>query len=180
MKYKRHTHLSLLLLACLIGVIGCKASMAREPQPQISQAQGVQVFQGAWFEIAYPTGFTSVPSLPSSTAEGYDSAAFISPDKKVSFYVYAPQWGGEPTDIALDPIEESLVSDKQTEKNGRVVRWLTICAKDGSYCRAYQDTLAQQGSLRTTLGIKYHDEEVRRQYHQDYLNFRDSLVQFAD
>jgi hypothetical protein len=175
-----HACLSLVLVAFLSALSGCRTSGNKESRTPFTSAQSVQVFRGAWFEVAYPASFTPVPSLRSSTGEGYDSIAFESPDGRVSFYIYAPQWGGEPTDIALDPMRESLVSDKKTEKNGRTVRWLTICAKDGSYCRAYQDTIAQQGSLRTTLGIRYRDEKARRQYHQDYLNFRDSLVQFTD
>ena len=169
-----------LLFGFLAVLAGCTASPARNLQSQSSQALAVQVFQGAWFEITYPAGFTPAPSIPGSTAEGYDSVEFISPDGRVSFYVYAPQWGGEPTDIALDPRRESIASEERTAQNGREVHWLTICAKDGSYCRAYQDTTAHQGSVRSILGIKYSDEEARRQYLQDYLNFRNSLEQFAD
>jgi hypothetical protein len=118
--------------------------------------------------------------LASSTAEGYDSAVFTAPDGSVSFYVYAPQWSGEPTDIALDPERETLVADNRAVQNDREIRHLTICAKDGSYCRSYRDTLAQQGSVRTVVGITYRDEEARHRHLQDYLRFRNSLQQFAD
>ena len=98
----------------------------------------------------------------------------------MSFYVYAPQWGGEPTDITLDPQREALFSEKRTAQSDQEIRWSTICAKNGDYCRAYQETMTHQGSIRTTLGIKYRDEEARQHYLQDYLNFRHSLRQFAD
>ncbi len=167
----------LALLAWLAAAVGCTAPQG-PPQPLQDPPQ--KVFQGAWFEISYPAGFTAVPSLASSTAEGYDSAVFTAPDGSVSFYVYAPQWGGEPTDIALDPERETLVADNRAAQNDREIRHLTICAKDGSYCRSYRDTLAQQGSVRTVVGITYRDEEARRRHLQDYLRFRNSLQQFAD
>jgi len=176
-RFNRAASVRLALLGCLAMVIGCTAP---QHPPQGLQDPVGQVFQGAWFKITYPAGFTPAPSLASSTAEGYDSAAFISPDGSVSFYVYAPQWGGEPTDIALDPLRETLVSEKRAVQDDREIQWLTICAKDGGYCRSYQDTRAHQGSVRTILGITYRDEEARRRYLQDYLRFRNSLEQFAD
>ncbi|MFY9942942.1 MAG: hypothetical protein WAK57_12265 [Desulfobacterales bacterium] len=175
--FTRGAAFCLALLACLAAAVGCVAPQ-HPPQPLPEPVQ--EVFQGAWFEITYPAGFTPAPSLASSTAEGVDSAAFISPDGSVSFYVYAPQWGGEPTDIALDPLHETLVSENRAVQNNREIHWLTICAKDGGYCRAYQDTRTQQGSVRTVLGIKYRDEQARQRYLQDYLRFRNSLEQFAD
>ena len=59
-------------------------------------------YKGAWFEIDYPKIFTVKPSIPSSTPDLYDSAYFISPDKKVTFYVFSPQWSGDATDISLN------------------------------------------------------------------------------
>jgi hypothetical protein len=77
-------------------------------RPAASEGE-TRVFEGAWFQVAYPADFVAVPSLPSATAEGYDSAFFRSPDGAVEFYVFAPQWGGQPEDIALDPGREELV-----------------------------------------------------------------------
>jgi hypothetical protein len=176
-RFNHDAALCLALLACLAAAMGCAGSR-RPPQPLQEPPQ--KVFQGAWFEISYPAGFTPVPSLASSTAEGYDSAVFTAPDGSVSFYVYAPQWGGEPADIALDPVRETLVADNRAVQNDREIRRLTICAKDGSYCRSYRDTRDQQGSVRTVVGITYRDEEARRRHLQDYLRFRNSLQQFAD
>lgn len=170
----------LVLVGCLVALIGCTVSSVPNVDSRSSQAPRWLVFHGAWFEITYPADFTPVPSLASSTTAGYDSAEFISPDGSVSFYVYAPQWGGEPTDIVLDTQRESLVSEKRAEQMGREVHWLTICAKDREYCRTYQDTMEKQGAIRTTLGIKYRDEEARSQYRQEYLKFQHSLQQFAD
>jgi hypothetical protein len=176
-RFNRSAALWFALLTWLTAAVGCAAPQG-PPQPLQEPPQ--KVFQGAWFEISYPAGFTPVPSLVSSTADGYDSAVFIAPDDSVSFYVYAPQWGGEPADIALDPVRETLVADSRAVQNDREIRRLTICAKDGSYCRSYRDTRDQQGSVRTVVGITYRDEEARRRHLQDYLRFRNSLQQFAD
>ena len=67
-------------------------------------------YRGARFGVCHPTAFEVVPSLPSSTADGYDSARFVAPDESVSFYVYAPQWGGQATDIEIDTERYSMRS----------------------------------------------------------------------
>jgi len=138
------------------------------------------IFRGAWFDVRYPAGFTPRPSLKSSTAEGYDSAEFFSADGTVSFYVFAPQWGGTAVDIALDPEHEQLVSEQQRQVGDRQLRWFTIEARDGSYLRSYQETVARQGSVTTVVGIKYRSEADRLRYQKAYERFRNSLKLYAD
>ena len=75
-------------------------------------------YKGAWFEIDYPKIFTVKPSIPSSTPDLYDSAYFISPDKKVTFYVFSPQWSGDATDISLNKNTE-VEKDTRTENKIR-------------------------------------------------------------
>ena len=138
------------------------------------------VFSGAWFDVSYPAGFTARPSLKSSTAEGYDSAEFISPDGTVSFYVFAPQWSGTPADIARIPNREQLVTEQKSQVRDREIRWFTIAARDGSYRRSYQETVARQGSVKTIVGIKYRNEKARLRYQKAYEQFRKSLQLYAD
>ena len=138
------------------------------------------LFHGAWFDVRHPAGFTPKPSLESSTADGYDSAEFISADGTVSFYVFAPQWGGTAVDIALDPEHEQLVSEQQRRVGDRQLRWFTIAARDGSYCRSYQETVARQGSVTTVVGIKYRNEADRLRFQKAYERFRTSLKLYAD
>jgi hypothetical protein len=130
--------------------------------------------------VRYPAHFQVRPSLPSRTAEGFDSVEFIAPDGSVSFYVFAPQWGGEPTDIELDPVRERLVAEERRDEDGGHARWFTIAAKDGSYLRSYRETTKEQGSLRTVVGIKYASEAARRRYLPAYEEFRRSLERYAD
>lgn len=159
---------------------GCTRGAGMDAGSQTSPISGYRVFEGAWFEITYPAAFTPVPSLVSRTAEGYDSAEFVSPDERVAFYVFSPQWGGDPVDIAVDPERETLVSERRAEQEGRTIRWFTICATDGAYCRSYQDTSAQEGSLRTVFGIRYQSEDDRLEHLGDYIRFRRSLEAYAD
>lgn len=138
------------------------------------------IFRGAWFDVRYPTDFTARPSLKSSTAEGYDSAEFISPDGTIAFYVFAPQWGGNAADIVLVPEREQLVAEQRRQVRDREIRWFTIAAKDGSYHRSYQETVARQGSIKTIVGIKYRSQETRLRYQNAYELFRKSLKLYAD
>ena len=104
------------------------------------------------FSINYPPGFTARPSPPEGEAE--DSAFFLSPDRKVEFYVFSPMWDGEPNDIKLNPKTEKRISIRTVKKARPVGKdadgkpgmeytrttWVTIRAKNGSYTRSYVDT----------------------------------------
>jgi hypothetical protein len=153
--------------------------MAGAIGPAAAEA-ATRVFEGAWFQVSYPAGFTAVPSLPSTTAQGYDSAFFKSPDGAVEFYVFAPQWGGTPEDIALDPDREELVAERTVESGTRTLTWRTIAAKDGSYERAYQITRETAGPSLSVVGIKYRDAAALSAYRAAYARFKESLEVSAD
>ncbi len=153
---------------------------AGRAEKKTGSPMGVRIFHGAWFEVAYPADFAAKPSLASTTAEGYDSAVFTSPDGAVAFYVFAPQWGGQAADIDLDPQRERLVAEQHLQKADRDLRWFTIEAADGSYRRSYIESVAQQGSVITVVGLKYRNEEARQRYLEEYLQFRNSLKLYAD
>jgi hypothetical protein len=138
-------------------------------------------FTGAWFKIDYPGDFSVLPSLVSRTsASGYDSAFFRSPDGLVEFYVYSPQWGGEPSDVALDPSSEVAAAEKTVHKNGSRTTWLTFAARDRSYTRSLVDTEHSGQNTRLVFGIKYRDQRAYDAYKPAYLQFKASLEQYAD
>ncbi len=138
-------------------------------------------FKGAWFEIWIPTNFKVIPSLKSSSSsDGYESAFFRSPDSKVEFYIFSPQWNGEPSDIAVNTATEKQISTESKPSGNNIITWVTIKANDGHYTRAYQDTKAKDGSTRWVVGIKYSDQNSYNNYKEDYLKFKKSLQQFAD
>lgn len=137
-------------------------------------------YKGAWFEIKYPSNFKVRPSLRSSSAQTYDSAFFSSPDGSVEFYVFSPQWNGEPTDIEMKSPFEVQVSQNTEKRAGRIVRRVTIRARDNSYLRSFEDTEDTTTNTRKVFGIKYRDEATYNRYRQSYLTFKQSLKQFAD
>jgi hypothetical protein len=164
----------LLTAAWLAAGVSIAAELADEG------ADGSRLYQGAWFDVRVPASFTARPSLESRTGVGYDSVELVAPDQSVSFYVFAPQWGGEPRDIALDPEHEVLVAERRQPIPNGEIRWYTIAAKEGGYRRSYRDTVEQQGAVRTVVGIKYRDEAALDRYRQAYEAFWRSLQTYAD
>ncbi len=138
------------------------------------------IYKGAWFEIEYPKNFTVKPSIPSSTPDMFDSVFFISPDKKVKFYVFSPQWSGDATDISLNAKTEIEKDVKTETKNGMKHKWYTYESKDGTKLRSYQETTNEEGTTKLIIGIEYADRDSYKKYKDDYLKFKKSIKQFAD
>lgn len=143
-------------------------------------AQAWRTYAGAWFEIKYPANFQVRPSLPSASGQGHDSAFFSSQDGAVEFYVFSPQWNGEPSDIALRSRWETAVSQTTQRSGSKVIRRATIRARDGSYTRAFEDVEDTTTNTRRVFGIKYLNQAAYNRYRQNYLTFKQSLRQFAD
>ena len=139
-----------------------------------------KVFEGAWFRIDYPPDFEPRPSLKSETGPGYDSAFFRSADGKAEFYVCSPQWGRQPTDIAIDERREKLVAEKSSEGKDRSIRWWTIAAADGSYSRSYESTSQYEGTSYWVFGFRYADDAAYARFLAPYRKFKSTLDQRAD
>ncbi len=149
-------------------------------------------FHGAWFDIDYPAGWkaTAIGRSLSSTT-GSDSARFTSPDGSAEFYVFSPQWNGDPPAIKLDPRREVQVSSRiQTASSGKmrgggylsttVAHWYTARAKDHSYERSWVDVEDNSLHVRHVFGIKYRSQAAQQKYKEQYAHFCKSLVQFGD
>lgn len=153
--------------------------------PTSPQAKAEYIkYEGGWFDIEYPSYFTAIGSIESSNTGYYDSAYFVSPDGNVSFYVYSPQWNGEPTDIALYPEEEKLASETSESftKDGAdiVIRRYTLEALNGSYLRSYEEIENLTYNTIRVIGIEYYSKADYDKHKAEYLHFKDSLVQYAD
>lgn len=170
--------ISILSVIVLAGIVIFTATVVWATKP----ATKWKSYTGAWFKISYPPGFRVRPSLKSLTTDGYDSAFFKSPDGKVEFYIFSPQWNGEPKDIVLLPKTERIISTKtrivDNEISHRTVIWTTIKAKNGSYQRSLEDTVDE--TARWVFGIKYTDANALKRYANMYRKFKESLVQYAD
>lgn len=149
-------------------------------------------YRGSWFAVKYPKGFTASPVSPSEMYEGKehvttDEARFLSSDKSVEFFIYSPQWGGNPENYLDLASSETLVSEK-SENGGagmekQVTKWATIKAKDGSYTRSYvsmKDQVDTGSDTHHVFGIKYKDQASYDKYKEAYIAFKASLEQFAD
>ncbi len=158
-----------LLTICLAGVA------------LFAQDNSYKKYQGAWFEVSYPHNFRVIPSLESPGVPGkYDSAFFESPDKKVRFYIFSPQWGGDTPDIALKEAQETYHLDKKESKGGFHKVWYTIRPKKDGRTRSYLETTNEEGTTRWVIGIEYSDRSAYKAYLPKYEKFKASLRQFAD
>ncbi len=164
---------------------------ASSTQPQVGSvsSDGIKKYEGAWFDISYPENF-------SAKKEGPDEASFTSPDNSVQFYVYSPQWNGNPVSY-LEPLPNEIIEsdESKTEINPddtypkKVTRYVTFAAKDGSYKRSFVSIKMgfnepQKGGedavLHLVFGIKYANQATYTKYLNEYLAFKKSLTQYAD
>lgn len=141
----------------------------------------IRSYNGAWFTIQYPSDFIVHPSMHSSTsAYGFDSAIFTSPDGLVEFYVFSPQWDGNAYDIELKPASEYMFDKEIRNHRDKTEILFTIAAKDDSYKRSYRETIIPNSNVRWILGIKYKSQIAYQKYQNAFVLFKKSLKQYAD
>jgi hypothetical protein len=159
-------------LVALVILLAASAFATAKPWPK---------YEGAWFSVSYPPGWSVRPSLKSKTSDkGYDSVFFQSPDRKAEFYVFSPQWNGNPTDIKLKPRIEKQISQKLQVKGTSTAALVTIRAKNKSYNRSYVDRQDSAANTRVVFGIKYTKSTTHKKYKYLYAKFKGSLAQFGD
>lgn len=145
-------------------------------------------FNGSWFSIEYPSNFKASPMAPAKKFDNYefietDEARFTSPDGTVEFFVYSPQWGGNPIDYLTKQPNEVISSDK-TEKSSAddmfaaTHHWVTFDDKEGKYSRAYHSQKSE--STHLVFGVKYSDPKAYERFKAAYMDFKKSLQQYAD
>jgi hypothetical protein len=139
-----------------------------------SQAQ-TKKFTGNFFEIRYPASF-KMKDCP--VPAQCDAVSFLSPDKTVAFFIFSPQWNGDPGMEATSSEKED--NRKVTEKNGVTITEVTLSAKNGSYSRSFIDYENKELNTRHTFCVKYKNMSAYNKYKKQYLAFKASLVQFAD
>ncbi len=146
-----------------------------------ASAKDAAVYKGAWFDVNIPKGFTVKPSQKSeSIPDKYDSVYFISPDKKVKFYIYSPQWTGDASDIAINSDTETEQDVKTDKKKNITQKWYTYMNKKTGAARSYHETVSEDGPTKHILGFEYADSASQKKYRDAYLQFKKSLKQYAD
>ena len=146
--------------------------------PAAAQQKGWRTFDGAWFSIQYPAEFSARASMKSATGIGAESAFFTSADGAVEFYVFSPQWSGEPADILLNERREKIVSRSKQQIGEYSVTLLTIAERGGRYTRSYRDITTE--NTRVLFGIKYRRAADLAKHRAAFERFKKSLRQFAD
>lgn len=170
------TNQQLIICSLIASLFLAGTSLSARPR-----SNAWRTYKGAWFEIKYPSTFKARPSLKSISFDGqYDSAVFTAADGSAEFYVFSPQWNGQPTDIEIDLRTEEYVSQHAEQKGTINVRRVTIRAKDGSYLRSLEDTENTDLNIRRVFGFKYRNQDAYNKYRKQYLTFKGSLQQFAD
>lgn len=176
-----------ILFGCAATVLLISACGKSGNEPAISGAEnfGKVVdgkFIGAWFSINVPVGFTAKPALKSSTSHiknSFDSAFFTSPDGEVEFYIFSPQWMGQPTDFACNPTTEGTVTSEKKGDTKKSFEYFTCAAKNNSYIKSMV-LITENESLNHAFGFKYKNQAAYEKYKADYLSFKKSLTQFSD
>ncbi len=159
------------------------------------------LYKGSWFDIKYPKNFTPSPTEPLQNegdnqkilAIRTNEAYFTAPDKAVEFFVFSPIWGGNPINYLQITSDEELVSEKTSmsgpDSNKKIIKWVTLKAKDNTYYRSYvsikqRDTsntsIDDEPGLHYVFGIKYQNQETYQKYKKAFEDFKSSLVQYAD
>ncbi len=162
---------------------------------QTAPVTSTKDYTGEWFKVSYPANF-------SAKKEGPDEASFTSPQGDVHFYVYSPQWSGDPVSYLNALPTEKVESDTSTPTitpftnqygttyDKKITRYITFVAKDGSYKRSLvsitagsvtsPDSEDYASKTHMVFGIKYKDQVTYDTYLNQYLAFKKSLVQYAD
>lgn len=184
-------YLLLLVLPVLIFT-GCVENGLKDLEnnetPDQSEVQNeAPKYTGNWFEINYPKDFAPSPTEPLQVWEDIsyietDEAYFLSPDQSVEFFVYSPQWDGEPKDYLMAKENEEIFSEEKTEEENIVKTETIFKEKNAEYFRKALSTRETLGDtkLHWVFGIKYVNEDALANYEEDFNKFKESLVQFAD
>ncbi len=173
---------------------GCPSDPSIDPDNIYSPNYRMRVkkHKGNYFSIDYPEDFQVV------TPYTKDEAYFISEDKGVTYFVYSPLWGGEPTEYLKMKNNEKRISQKTLKgkntnplhdinRDIQITKWVSYTAKDGSYTRSYvhikrksSDEILKMSDIDLVFGFQYQNKTAYNIYVNDYKIFKKSLLQFAD
>jgi hypothetical protein len=203
MKYSIH-----ILISCLVLLSACTTSeepiILNEDQSEldtidqqedpieldevteVDRELKLDTFNGQWFSIAYPEDFIPHPNSPIDTFDDYefvetDEAVFTSSNGDIEFFVFSPQWGGNPKSYWDALPNEKIESDKSlvdpVDPN-IVSRWVTFADKKGRYQRSFYSRRTE--STHLVFGIKSKDQATYDKFKPAYSVFKASLEQYAD
>ena len=125
-------------------------------------------FSGSWFQVEYPNDFIASPTSPIDVFGDYefvetDEARFTSPDGTVEFFVFSPQWSGDPIDYLVEQENEKTVDQSEEKANSDDPfavshHWVTYEDKEGKYTRSYHSLMTE--STHHVFGVKYTNRKM--------------------
>ena len=136
-----------------------------------------KTYNGAWFDVRVPEGFTEQPSLLSTSNDGYDSVWLKSPDGDFELYIYAPQWTGEPSDVLDD--HQILSTKKDIQKNEHA----TITVREITYKNEHFGKFTSNNSnhnTHLTTGYRHSKRALSESQNLIHRCFLQSIQQYAD
>jgi len=153
----------------------------------VTANEPVVEYGGNMFTVKYPKSFTPRPLSPEVEVDTWkfietDEAFFKSADGEVEFFVFSPQWAGDPEWYMEAQPNEELLSEKESvdpHNDENIKYWATFKALDGSYFRSLY-SVKTEFNTHHVFGIQYKDEASLSAYKEQYEAFKESLIQFAD
>lgn len=148
-------------LICMTIFAGCTAQQ---------QTNELITYEGPWFDIRPPSGFTSVDM---GFPENYNGVLFSNKDNICNLYVYSPQWADKSGEEEMH-LNETLISE---EINGNVTKRI-FKDNDSQNLREVEIIEENEGTVRYMFfyGHPENSDPCRTEYEQ----FKDSLIQYAD
>lgn len=161
-----------------------KKTAKKIPAITAKTASKYEGYEGKWYGIMYPKGWSLRPSLKDSASGAEDSVFFTAPDSLAEFYVYCPRYTGKPKDIEIDRKTENQLGQTIEEDKGVRIRTVRIQAKDSSYIRFIEDTEAFIKRRRLVFGVMFRGKDNGREaiqkHNASYLYFKQSFRKFTD
>ncbi len=159
---------------------------------KISSVKSDTIYNGNWFSISYPKMFKAQPIEPVIFINNYiyvetDEASFSSENEEVEFFVYSPQWGGNPHAYLKATNREEIISKEEESNQGDfdeenaseyTTSYITFKEVSGKYTRSVVSI--KTATTHLVFGIKYKNLKSYNKYKEDYLKFKTSLIQYAD
>lgn len=162
-------------------------SGGREMQLSVAvrRDEGWITYRGPWFDIDYPASFRPLGYDRAHRSNRHDSDGmrFESPDGKVEFYAYSPQWSGEPGWTRLAPGETLFERNTVTEGSGperKEYTWVTVVGPIDDYTRSWVEVHQPDLNVKYFFGIRYDTLAAYDRWNAEYTRFKESLVQYAD
>ncbi len=142
---------------------------------------GFEKYKGRFFDVEYPANFTllSEEVFDEPNPESYpgtDGITVQSPDGRLEFYVYSPLCSGNPEwKETRDGEGEGEVTVEEAE-NHLITRGSFVSSK---YTRFFEERKGKYDMpCISVFGLKYTNAADYEPFKQDYLHFKNSLLQY--